>query len=427
MKIALTDAAQKRKGDISIMAITERTVKNKRNSTGVLTGKPGIVYDVNVKYRSEGKVKAHSKKGFTTKSEAQQYEAMMKNKLANPSYVPPTASQRRLTVRDYLAEWLERHGTANLRPSTKASYQSHIRNHIDPYIGDVYLGQLTPAMLDDMFAKLAEKGLSPSSVKYAHRIIGVALEHARKYHYIESNPARDVITRFGKQGKTPDPYTVEEMRQLLVRTAGTDWELIVVLGGLYGLRLSEIFGLRWRNVDLENQTFNVIEQLPFALPAGTTYIKEMAPVKSGDRTLPITDLTLPYFIRQKERQDEQKRLLAMSGETCYENDLVLAKPNGVPERRERVSANFGQFLRHQELRHIRFHDLRHSAATNMHELTGDFYTVGQILGHSLKGIGIQLGISNNMEAVTAQYVDVRLDRKRFVLDTYHKEILDHES
>lgn len=289
------------------------------------------------------------------------------------------------------------------------------------------MGQLTPAMLDDMFAKLTEKGLSPSSVKYAHRIIGVALEHARKYHYIESNPARDVITRFGKQGKTPDPYTVEEMRQLLVRTAGTDWGLIVVLGGLYGLRLSEIFGLRWRNVDLENQTFNVIEQLPFALPAGTTYIKEMAPAKSGDRTLPITDLTLPYFIRQKERQDEQKRLLAMSGETCYENDLVLAKPNGVPERRERVSANFGQFLRHQELRHIRFHDLRHSAATNMHELTGDFYTVGQILGHSLKGIGIQLGISNNMEAVTAQYVDVRLDRKRFVLDTYHKEILDHEA
>lgn len=409
------------------MAITERTVKNKRNATGVLTGKPGIVYDVNVKYRSEGKVKTHSKKGFATKSEAQQYEAMMKNKLANPSYVPPTASQRRLTVRDYLAEWLERHGTANLRPSTKASYQSHIRNHIDPYIGDVYLGQLTPAMLDDMFAKLTEKGLSPSSVKYAHRIIGVALEHARKYHYIESNPARDVITRFGKQGKTPDPYTVEEMRQLLVRTAGTDWELIVVLGGLYGLRLSEIFGLRWRNVDLENQTFNVIEQLPFAFPAGTTYIKEMAPVKSGDRTLPITDLTLPYFIRQKERQDEQKRLLAMSGETYYENDLVLAKPNGVPERRERVSANFGQFLRHQELRHIRFHDLRHSAATNMHELTGDFYTVGQILGHSLKGIGIQLGISNNMEAVTAQYVDVRLDRKRFVLDTYHKETLGHEA
>lgn len=409
------------------MAVTERTVKNKRNSSGVLTGKPGIVYDVNVKYRSEGKLKAHSKKGFATKSEAQQYEAAMKNKLSNPSYVPPTASQRRLTVRDYLSEWLERHGNANLRPSTKASYQSHIRNHINPYIGDVYLNQLTPGMLDDMFAQLAEKGLSPSSVKYAHRIIGVALEHARKYHYIESNPARDVITKFAKQGKTPDPYTVEEMRQLLAHTAGTDWVLVIVLGGLYGLRLSEIFGLRWRNVDLENRTFGVVEQLPFGLPAGTTYVEDMAPVKSSERTLPITDATLPYFIRQKERQSEQKRLLAMTGETYYDNDLVLAKPNGVPERRERVSANFGQFLRHHGLRHIRFHDLRHSAATNMHELTGDFYTVGQILGHSLKGIGIQLGISNNMEAVTAQYVDVRLDRKQFVLNAYHKATLNHEA
>ena len=409
------------------MAVTERTVKNKRNSSGVLTGKPGIVYDVNVKYRSEGKLKAHSKKGFATKSEAQQYEAAMKNKLSNPSYVPPTASQRRLTVRDYLSEWLERHGNANLRPSTKASYQSHIRNHINPYIGDVYLNQLTPGILDDMFAQLAEKGLSPSSVKYAHRIIGVALEHARKYHYIESNPARDVITKFGKQGKTPDPYTVEEMRQLLAHTAGTDWALVIVLGGLYGLRLSEIFGLRWRNVDLENRTFGVVEQLPFGLPAGTTYVEDMAPVKSSERTLPITDATLPYFIRQKERQSEQKRLLAMTGETYYDNNLVLTKPNGIPERRERVSANFGQFLRHHGLRHIRFHDLRHSAATNMHELTGDFYTVGQILGHSLKGIGIQLGISNNMEAVTAQYVDVRLDRKQFVLNAYHKATLNHEA
>ena len=61
----------------------------------------------------------------------------------------------------------------------------------------------------------------------------------------------------------------------------------------------------------------------------------------------------------------------------------------------------------------------YAAATNMHQLTGDFYTVGMILGHSLKGMGISLGISTNLEAVTAQYIDVRLDRKRIVLETYH--------
>ena len=72
---------------------------------------------------------------------------------------------------------------------------------------------------------------------------------------------------------------------------------------------------------------------------------------------------------------------------------------------------------------MRFHDTRHSAATNMHELTGDFYTVGQILGHCMKGIGIQLHMSTNLEAVTAQYVNVRLDRKLIVLDTYHRAVL----
>lgn len=73
--------------------------------------------------------------------------------------------------------------------------------------------------------------------------------------------------------------------------------------------------------------------------------------------------------------------------------------------------------------HIRFHDTRHSAATNMHELTGDFFTVSQILGHSLKGTGIQLNLSSNLDSVTAQYVDVRLERKLVVLDTYHQAVL----
>ena len=359
------------------MAITERTVQNKRNSVGELTGKPGIVYDVNIKHKVNGQQKTHSKKGFATKKEALQYEAAMKNKLSNPSYVAPTAAQRKMTVEEYLEEWVERHGNANLRPSTKASYRSHIRNHVIPYIGSVPLGQVTPAMLDDMFRQLYEKGLSHSSVKYAHRVVGVAFEHARKYHYIENNPARDVITKFGKQGKTPDPYT----------------------------------------------TFAVVEQLPFGIPAGTVTIDEMAPVKSSDRVLPITDLTLPYFQRQLALQAEQRTLLTGAGQACYDNDLVIAKPNGAPERRERVSSNFGQLLRHTGMPHMRFHDLRHSAATNMHQLTGDFYTVGMILGHSLKGIGIQLGISNNLESVTAQYVDVRLDRKQVVLDTYHRAVL----
>ncbi len=383
------------------MAIQERRVKNKRDASGELTGKPGTVYDVNIKYKSGGTAKTYSRRGFPNRKEAMRHEAEMKAKLTNSAYTPPSAAQRKQTVQDYMTEWLERHGTANLRPSTRSSYQSFMKNHIFPHIGGVPLGQLSPAMLDDLYRQLSEEGLSPSSVRYAPRILGVSLEHARKYHYIETNPARDTITRFGKQGKTPEPYTVEQMRMLLNHVRGTWWEPVILLGGLYGLRMSEILGLRWRNVDLENGRFRVIEQLPYQMPPGTTELTEMAPVKSGLRTLPITDSIHPYFQNQLAIQAEHRRQASATGEPYYENDLVIPKPNGAPRRRECVSSDFGDLLRRLNMPHIRFHDLRHSAATNMHQLTGDFFTVSQILGHSLKGAGIQLGISSSLDTVTA--------------------------
>jgi integrase len=154
----------------------------------------------------------------------------------------------------------------------------------------------------------------------------------------------------------------------------------------------------------------------------------MAPVKgkgadsAGERVLPITEVTRPYFERHLELQARQREHTINGGGTYYENDIVVARANGTPHRRDQVSANFGQMLRRSDFPYIRFHDLRHTAATNMHQLTGDFFTVGMILGHSLKGAGIQLGLSTKLDSVTAQYVNVRLERKKEVLDTYHNAL-----
>ena len=98
------------------------------------------------------------------------------------------------------------------------------------------------------------------------------------------------------------------------KVAGTEWELPVVLAGLYGLRISEVIGLRWQNVNIEKMQFGVVEQMPFKVPAGTKTIDEMAPTKSNDRILPITETTLPYFMRQFELQERQKAF-ARAGES----------------------------------------------------------------------------------------------------------------
>ena len=203
---------------------------------------------------------------------------------------------------------------------------------------------------------------------------------------------------------------------------GTEWEMPVVLGGFYGLRLGEILGLRTDSIDLDNMEFHVVEQLPYKIPAGTKIIEEMAPTKAGDRVLPITEVTLPYFLRRLEMIDRQKFMAEAGGGTYHDNHLFVCASDGAPLRKEYVSADWGQMIRRLDLPYLRFHDLRHTAATNMHELTGDFFTVGEILGHTLKGVGMALGISSNLEAVTSRYINVRLERKEAVLDTYHQEL-----
>jgi len=407
------------------MAISARQVNNKRDNEGKLTGKPGTVYDVNIKYNTPEGQKSYMKRGFLTKKEASQHEAEMKIKFRDQALASVISNNGEKKLSDYMNEWLQNYGASNLRPSTYSSYQAQIRNHIIPNIGTLKLKQITPEVLDKMFQLLYSKGLSNSSVRYTQRILSVSLEHARKYHYIETNPARDILTKFGKQGKTPEPYTVSELQALMSKVIGTEWEMPIMLAGMYGLRLGEVIGLRWQNVDLENMTFSVCEQLPFQTSRKATVVEEMAPTKSNDRTLPITETTKPYFDRQLEIYNRKKELATKSGFDFYDNGFVVSKPDGSPYHRDAVSANFGQLLRHLEMRHIRFHDLRHTAATNMHELTGDFFTVGEILGHTLKGVGISLGISNNLDAVTATYINVRQERKEFVLEKYHKSI--HET
>ena len=87
------------------MAVSSRKVQNKRDSNGVLTGKAGTVYDVNIKYTGQdGKKKSYAKKGFATKKEATQHEAEMKAKLANPVYSPVVASQGKQTVKELVGQ-----------------------------------------------------------------------------------------------------------------------------------------------------------------------------------------------------------------------------------------------------------------------------------------------------------------------------------
>ena len=111
---------------------------------------------------------------------------------------------------------------------------------------------------------------------------------------------------------------------------------------------------------MENNTFDVSEQLPFKVPPKTKVIEEMAPPKSNGRKLPITELARPFFLKQLAMQEAQKEQAAKDGKPYYDNDLVVAKADGAPIAASWVSSQFGKLLEDLEMPHIRFHDLRHS-------------------------------------------------------------------
>lgn len=409
------------------MAIRERKVKNKRNSQGILTGRSGIVYDVNVKVYENGRQKSIAKRGFATRREAELYEAQIKLELQTGSAAMvgygPESKQK---LKEYLPKWYEsyRH---NLAKSTQYSYGSDINLYLIPMLGEVPLNKLTPKMIDDMIAQLREKQLAENSVRYCQRILSSALFSAVKYGYIPINPAKNIMTRFHKNaGRKYDKYSVEQVQQLLAFVHGNVLESAVLLSVLFGLRVSEALGLRWRDVDLTHRQITLHGQLPCDLPHDTKIVVHLEPLKDRDegetRTFPITEEALPIFLRLRQEQTDQRRLCKLSGVEYYDNDLVVCKPDGSPYLQKRISARFTGFMRSTGMPKIRFHDLRGTAGTNMYNLTGDFYAVSQILGHSVDDFAQQMGVNLNINTVTTRYVQVQEQRKLNVLTAYHRAV-----
>lgn len=403
------------------MAIISRTVKNRKDANGQMSGRSGTVYDVNIKYKTYEGWKTYNKKGFSTRKEAVQHETEMRQKLSKPGQAAISSKSQKQFLATYLLDWHERYAKKNLRPNTINGYLVNIVKHINPVLGNITLADLHGRDLDELYTRLFKQGLSTSTVKYVHRTLSVALEHARRYRMIEDNPAKDILTKFQNDVDVPEPYNIDQMRNLLKSVKETRWEATIVLGGLYGLRRNEVLGLRWKDIDLVAGKITITSQL--ATPEKISDDVLHAPLKESYslRTLPITDVTRPLFKKLYTRANEIKDIQQDP------NQLVICHPNGKPFSAGHISRDFGLLLEKLDMPKMRFHDLRHSAATNMHELTGDFYTVGEILGHSLKGIGIQLGLSGSLEAVTERYVDVRMKRKLIVLDAYHQAVLKEKS
>lgn len=394
------------------MSIHSRKVRNKKNPLGGRTGREGTVYDVSRKYKEDGVWKTYTKGGFLTREEADAHDAEMARNFADPEYVHCKEGKQPLA--DYLNNWLEYVVRVRNRERTYGQYRSYVTAHIIPNLGEIPLNQLTSAKIDDVYAGLLEEGLSDATVHGVRTVLSSALTHAKRKGYVNRNPASDSAIPLVRNPTEFRTLSCDELGSLL-DDVPLVWEVILTLTGIYGMRISEVLGLRWRNVDFDKETILVKEQLPFNTTMKDKLIPKMNPTKSKARTLPMTTQT-KYLLAVQEGQYKLNGIV-------YDNDLVVCHTDGSPMRYRTVLLEYYSLLGQHKMRVSRLHDLRRSAASNMYQLSSDFWTISQILGHGISGTGRMLGLGDHMQCETSQYISSASTHKSAVLQQYHDRVV----
>lgn len=399
------------------MAIRSRKVKNKRSESGVRTGKRGTVYDVFINLKADTGYNMYCKRGFLTRSDAIAHELEVIENSTNP--LKRKANQ---LLSEYLTTWLENGlKTERWSRNTAVGYKNNIHRHIIPVIGHYHLKDITPEHCDNVMRRMKFKCYTDSAIHYVRQTLSVAFNDACSYSLIDRNPVMYTITKFKASDFKPQLYDINMIARLMNDISGSDWECFVLLTGLYGLRRSEALGLKWSCIDFNRRSIVIREQLsPRELRRKGQMACQLKTVNSL-RTLYLTDLALGIFLRQLEWLQHLKTL-ANSKTPFVDQDYVICQMNGKPYEETHMAKKFHMLTEQLGYPRCRIHDLRHSTASNVYNLTGDYLAVSRILGHTIKGLEKTLGSSKLYESMTSLYIHIQPSRMAEAVKIYHNEV-----
>ena len=286
----------------------------------------------------------------------------------------------------HIAAWIESN-RPNIAVTTYDQYVNMLRLHIGPYFDQkkITLNKVTAGDLEDYYTAKAAEGLSPNTIIKHHAVIRSALQWAVKHRYIRENVA-DLANKpdhIKYQGAAP--YSVEEIGNLLYLTQNEPIAVPIFLASFYGLRRSEMLGLRWSAIDFQTGWIHIDTTVVREKQGDhiQTVIREnTTKTASSKRSLPLCHQTYQYFWTLQQKQRAQWAMYGDSYDTRYV-DFVCVNDMGTLLQPDYISQKFHKVLKKYGLRMIRYHDLRHSCATIM-----------LYLGYTMKDIQTWLGHSN---------------------------------
>jgi integrase len=340
------------------------------------------------------------------KKDAQRELARLLHEINTGAYVEPS----RMTLSDYLDRWLDDYARPNVSAKTFERYEEIARLHLKPALGHHPLSKLQPLHIARYYSealaygrKDGRGGLSARSVLHHHRVLRAALHQAVKWLLLPRNPADAV--------EPPRPKH-REMRALdeaatakLLRSASDSrLSLPVLLAVTTGLRRGEILGLRWQDVDLHKSSLAVRQSLEQT--RGGLAFKQPKTAKSR-RVVALPALAVEAL---KQRKVEQATTRLALGPSYQDHDLVCPRDDGTPWPPDSFSSSFVGLVRRAGVPTIRFHDLRHTHATQLLRQGVHPKVVSERLGHATVGITLDVysHVLPGMQAEAASRTDAAL-------------------
>src|SRR5579859_872737 len=314
------------------------------------------------------------RKFYYVKSQKEGIEKLRKAQRELEQGTLVTAPQQ--TVEQYLTYWLEEVHKSSLKVSTYVKYRKVIHTYIVPALGNVKLEKLTPQHVQSLYNRKQKDGLSPKSIHGIHGVLHKALDNAVRWNLVARNVC-EVVSPPRLVKPEIQSLTMEQAHKLLKSLRGNRLEMLLTLALTTGLRRGEILALRWADVDLEKQTVRVHRTVDYIGKFG--YVETEPKTAAGSRTVVLASFVIDK-LRQHRKEQLEARLKA--GGKWEDRDLVFTDLSGGYFNPRYLDLLFHKVLAEAGLPSMRFHDLRHSAATLLRGMGVDMKVLQEILGHS---------------------------------------------
>ncbi len=314
------------------------------------------------------------RKYFYGKTRTEVREKLQKAQLEQRQGKLATGPQQ--TLQQFTEHWLEDIRKPHIRVNTYRTYRQMLDRHIIPELGHIRLQKLSPQHIDELYARKLQDGYAAETVRQIHRVLHRALRDAVRWNLMSLNVCDNVAQPRAVKYES-HPLSGEQAKHLLAAIKGDRLETLLILALVTGMRQGELLSLRWSEIDFQERSLWVRHTVN---RAGRYGIIENDPkTESSKRKIMLPQFAIDTLRQQQERQAEMRK---RAGESWKEQNIVFSNRYGGFLEGPNLDRRLKQLLKQAGLPDMRFHDLRHSAATILLKMGVHPKQVQELLGHS---------------------------------------------